>query len=256
MAAMTATKRGAPTGEWAGERVERPGRTSAVQRAFALIEIIVAENRPMSLAQMAERLSLPKPSVHRLASRLEADGLLESTVVIWSSDHGDGLPRAKRELFDSGIHVPMIVRWPASLRPPKAAPGGEDERLVSFVDLAPTICGLLGVDASANFQGIDVLARDRPTANDRLLFVHVLSPIARADAVLRGGRWKYVVTRERPQGALFDVIADPGESHDLRADKPELAAELARVLGEWQRRQLAYYHYPQYYGHYAPPPSR
>lgn len=71
MAAMTATKRGER-----GERAERPGRTSAVQRAFALIEIIVAENRPMSLAQMAEHLSLPKPSVHRLASRLEADGLL------------------------------------------------------------------------------------------------------------------------------------------------------------------------------------
>ncbi len=53
-----------------------PDRTSAVQRAFALIEIIVAEDRPMSLAQMAERLSLPKPSVHRMASRLEADGLL------------------------------------------------------------------------------------------------------------------------------------------------------------------------------------
>jgi DNA-binding IclR family transcriptional regulator len=51
-------------------------RTSAVQRAFALIEMVVAENRPMSLAQMADRLDLPKPTVHRLASRLEADDLL------------------------------------------------------------------------------------------------------------------------------------------------------------------------------------
>lgn len=55
---------------------DTPDRTSSVQRAFALIEIIIAEDRPMSLAQMAERLSLPKPSVHRMASRLEADGLL------------------------------------------------------------------------------------------------------------------------------------------------------------------------------------
>lgn len=51
-------------------------RTSAVQRAFALLEMVVAENRPMSLAQMADRLDLPKPTVHRLASRLEADDLL------------------------------------------------------------------------------------------------------------------------------------------------------------------------------------
>lgn len=51
-------------------------RTSAVQRAFALLEMVVAENRPMSLAQMADRLDLPKPTVHRLASRLEMDDLL------------------------------------------------------------------------------------------------------------------------------------------------------------------------------------
>ncbi|MCG8544708.1 MAG: IclR family transcriptional regulator [Alphaproteobacteria bacterium] len=54
----------------------RTDRGSAVQRTFALLEMIVSENRPMSLAQMAERLALPKPTVHRLASRLESEGLL------------------------------------------------------------------------------------------------------------------------------------------------------------------------------------
>lgn len=51
-------------------------RTSAIQRAFALLEMVVSQNRPMSLAQMATQLDLPKPTVHRLASRLEADDLL------------------------------------------------------------------------------------------------------------------------------------------------------------------------------------
>jgi DNA-binding IclR family transcriptional regulator len=55
---------------------ERSDRGSAVQRAIALLEMIVAENRPMSLAQMAETLALPKPTVHRLAARLEAEGML------------------------------------------------------------------------------------------------------------------------------------------------------------------------------------
>jgi hypothetical protein len=55
---------------------ERGDRGSAVQRAIALLEMIVAENRPMSLAQMAETLALPKPTVHRLAARLEAEGML------------------------------------------------------------------------------------------------------------------------------------------------------------------------------------
>jgi IclR family transcriptional regulator, acetate operon repressor len=55
---------------------DRGDRSSAVQRAFALLEMIVAENRPMSLAQMADTLDLPKPTVHRLAARLEAEGML------------------------------------------------------------------------------------------------------------------------------------------------------------------------------------
>jgi DNA-binding IclR family transcriptional regulator len=54
----------------------RGDRGSAVQRAIALLEMIVAESRPMSLAQMAEALALPKPTVHRLAARLEAEGML------------------------------------------------------------------------------------------------------------------------------------------------------------------------------------
>jgi arylsulfatase A-like enzyme len=91
--------------------------------------------------------------VGEILDQLQADGLLDSTVVIWTTDHGDGLPRAKRELFDSGIHVPMIIRWPASLRPRDAAPGALDERLVSFVDLAPTILALAGVRAPAWMDG-------------------------------------------------------------------------------------------------------
>jgi arylsulfatase A-like enzyme len=99
-------------------------------------------------------------NVHRMDERvgeildqLQADGLLDSTVVIWTGDHGDGLPRAKREIFDSGIHVPMIIRWPPSLRPRDAEPGALDERLVSFVDLAPTILALAGVRAPAWMDG-------------------------------------------------------------------------------------------------------
>lgn len=81
-----------------------------------------------------------------LLDRLEADGLADSTIVIWTTDHGSGLPASKRELTDGGLRVPMIIRWPERFRPPNLAPGSADERLVSFVDLAPQILSWAGVE--------------------------------------------------------------------------------------------------------------
>ena len=84
---------------------------------------------------------------------LETSGLADSTIVIWTTDHGDGLPRAKRELYDSGIRVPMIIRWPDRWRPAWAIPGSTDSRLISFVDLAPTILAWAGEKPPPNMQG-------------------------------------------------------------------------------------------------------
>ncbi len=91
--------------------------------------------------------------VGAILAELDAAGLADSTIVIWTTDHGDGLPRAKRELYDSGLRVPMIIRWPDRFRPGWAAPGSVDERLISFVDLAPTILAWAGVDPPQSLQG-------------------------------------------------------------------------------------------------------
>ena len=190
--------------------------------------------------------------IGRLVEKLEELGKLDEVILVVTGENGEAF-HENGEIghacnpVEPAIHVAAVIHAPKFIKP------RVEDYPFEHVDLAPTLCGLLAIKPSANFQGIDILASDLPSAADRLLFVHVLSPIARADAVLRGGRWKYVVTRDRPQGALFDVIADPSESRDLRSDQPELAAELAQVLGEWRRRQLAYYHYPQYYGRYSPP---
>ncbi len=98
--------------------------------------------------------------VGALLEALDRDGLSDSTIVIWTTDHGDGLPRAKREVFDSGIRVPMIVRWPDALRPAALKAGGEDPRLVSFVDLAPTILAMAGIRAPDYMVGRDFTADD------------------------------------------------------------------------------------------------
>ncbi len=91
----------------------------------------------------------------RLAE-LEADGLADSTIVVYFGDHGIGLPRGKRTTKDSGLRVPMIVYVPERFRrlaPTDWAPGGANERLVSFVDLAPTMLSVAGIEPPDHMQG-------------------------------------------------------------------------------------------------------
>lgn len=79
--------------------------------------------------------------VGEILSQLEADGLLDSTVIFWFSDHGGPLPRQKRLLYDSGMQLPLIVRFPDQWRA-----GETDEQLVSFVDFKSTILSLAGIE--------------------------------------------------------------------------------------------------------------
>jgi uncharacterized sulfatase len=83
-----------------------------------------------------------------LLKQLEEDGLAENTIVFFWGDHGRGLPRAKRWLYDSGIRVPLIVRWPGQIQP-----GTVREDLVSLLDLAPTVLSLAGVPVPSHMQG-------------------------------------------------------------------------------------------------------
>ena len=112
------------------------------------------------IAQQYNNIITMDRQVGEVLSQLEADGLAESTIVIWTTDHGDGLPRAKRELFDSGFKVPMVIYWPEQYRPMGVKPGGLDSRLVSFVDLAPTILKMARANVPGFVQGRDFVTPD------------------------------------------------------------------------------------------------
>lgn len=86
--------------------------------------------------------------VERLLKQLEEDGLADNTIVFFWGDHGRGLTRGKRWVYDSGIRVPLIVRWPG-----KIEPGTVDNRMVSLMDLGPTVLSLAGVKVPEHMQG-------------------------------------------------------------------------------------------------------
>ena len=86
--------------------------------------------------------------VGMILEQLEDDGLLEETIIVWYTDHGGPLPRQKRLLYDSGIKVPMIIRFPNRVRA-----GEVDERLISFVDFAPTLLSMANIEPQIYHQG-------------------------------------------------------------------------------------------------------
>ncbi|MEO9893466.1 sulfatase-like hydrolase/transferase [Aurantibacter sp.] len=86
--------------------------------------------------------------VGRIMEQLKEDKLLDKTIIVFFSDHGDGFPRAKRWVYDSGIKVPLIIRWPDG----KDA-GTINNDLVSFVDFAPTTLSFANLSPPEYMEG-------------------------------------------------------------------------------------------------------
>ncbi|RDZ51354.1 sulfatase [Haloferax sp. Atlit-4N] len=108
-----------------------------------------------AIARQYDNIATSDAWVGDLIDRLEADGLAENTAVVLWSDHGEGLPRKKRWPYDSGTHVPLIVRWPGQIE------GGDaTDDLVSLVDLGPTTLSIAGVDVPQYVQGRPFLGPD------------------------------------------------------------------------------------------------
>jgi arylsulfatase A-like enzyme len=173
------------------------------------------------LARHYDHIHRMDERVGDLVAELEADGLLEATIVVWTTDHGDGLPRAKRTLYDSGLHVPLVIRWPEALRPGDQPRGGVDARLVSFLDLAPTILAWANVEALPSMQGVRFAGAqvDPPptyihAARDRI------DEIVDRQRAVRDLRYKYV--RDHHAG-------EPGAQPLAFRDNQDIMRELWRL---------------------------
>ena len=210
----------------------------------------------------------------RLA-QLEEDGLLGSTIIFFFSDHGDGLPRGKRWVYDSGTRVPLIVRFPDG----KGA-GTTSDRLVSFVDFLPTVLSLAGVDVPEHVHGVPFLGeqegaareyvylhRDRNGENretiraardERFSYVRnyrplepYIKPLSYRDrqgimkalnraieaSTLAEDQWQFSA-RVKPEEELYDLEADPFQIHNLALDPrfTERMEEMRAALTAWVRR--------------------
>ena len=105
----------------------------------------------------------------RILDRLAADGLADDTIVFYFSDHGGILPRSKRFVLDSGLHVPLIIRFGKNVQEfAPAPPGSKLDRLVSFVDIPPSLLSIAGAKIPDRYQGTAFLG---PKAGEPRKFV-------------------------------------------------------------------------------------
>ncbi|HVW36091.1 MAG TPA: sulfatase-like hydrolase/transferase, partial [Pirellulales bacterium] len=107
-------------------------------------------------AQYYDGVSEADADAGRRLKELDEAGLANETIVFYYADHGSGMPRNKRWPYNCGLQVPLVVYIPDKfkhLRPPEYEAGGESQRLVSFVDFAPTLLSLAGIEPPEWMQG-------------------------------------------------------------------------------------------------------
>jgi arylsulfatase A-like enzyme len=197
----------------------------------------------------------------RLLDKLDALGLAENTIVIFSSDNGPEdieignatwsgagsagpLRGRKRSLYEGGTRVPFIVRWPA------ATPAGKvnNQTVVSGTDLLPTLCELAGAvlpnevkstqrgqSVAAAFKGDPSFRRTAPLFWEWRYRVHN-HPWNRSPMLaIRDGRWKLLLNPDRSRVELYDIPADPSELANLSDKHPDIVARLAEKSLAWQK---------------------
>ena len=177
----------------------------------------------------------------RLIDALEASGEADNTIVVFTSDHGEMFGahgrRAKLIFYEEAAHVPFFIRWPAGLEPVT------HDFAAGAVDVLPTICGLLGIDASADAEGQNLapFLKGAEGAPEMSLLMGCGATAIWEDGhewrAVRDSRFTYA--RYRVDGAefLFDRKNDPFEQTNL-ADDPSFAADKER-LKTWMESEMA-----------------
>ncbi len=242
---------------WDISRVKTDPKTVKVPPYFPDNEII-----RINLAKMYDNIARLDSVVGVILKELEAAGELQNTIIFFWGDHGDGLPRAKRWLYDSGLNIPLIIKFPDN-----TMAGTVDDRLISSIDFGPTVLSLAGIPVPAHMQGIPFLgnqsgkprdavyaARDRVDESYDMIrsvrtkdylyirnyypnepfpiWVPYLSNMPIYKEMLRldaegklTGPQKSWMAYSRPPEELYDVKADPFQINNLIGD-PKLKSVL------------------------------
>lgn len=192
---------------------------------------------PATRQEYVRMLESVDQGVGTILAALDRHGLAKNTLVIFTNDNGgEWLSRnapfshRKSTLWEGGIRVPLIMRWPSHL------PAGKTSTQVAItMDLTASIIAATGTKAPLDqpLEGINLvptLAGGTPQV-ERELFWRIVRP-NRVQKAVRSGRWKLLV--DAGQYLLFDLKTDFAERNDLAAQHPELVLKLKRRIVQWE----------------------
>ncbi len=229
------------------------------------------------LVQYYDEIARLDGVVGQIMGRLERDGLSDNTIVVFFADHAFPFLRGKTQVYDSGTHIPFIVRWPG-----KAPAGGVHEGLQELVNLVPTLCEAAGVKTPEAVHGVSFMPALRDPASpgrpmifqernwhgtddhvravrtDRyryLINAYPDEPMAHPTDLLRGPTFEAMRRRydagelephraalfraPRPAQELYDLQADPHELNNL-ANDPALASVKDRLREALEAHEKKY----------------
>lgn len=198
-------------------------------------------------------------AVGRVLGAIHEHLLDDNTVVFFMSDNGglstaEGLPTSnlplrggKGWLYEGGVRVPMIVKWPAV-----AQPGSISDQPVTSTDFYPTILEMAGLPAKGaqHLDGVSlgpILRQASPLTRDALYwhYPHYSNQGGFPGGAIRAGNEKLIERYEDGRVHLYDLVRDPGERDDLAARRPHRVAALRDQLHRWYREVGAKFLEPQ-----------
>lgn len=193
-------------------------------------------------AAMVSRLDR---DVGRIVQLLKELGIDDQTVVMFTSDNGphqEGghkveyfnssgpLRGFKRDLYEGGIRVPLIVRWPGTVRA-----GTSSNHPSAFWDFLPTACELAGISLPSDIDGISfvptLLGREQP-AHEYLYWQYTGKTAVRAE------QWKAVVPKTSAGIELYDLSKDVGEERNVADQHPDVVARMRHIMSAYEWDQL------------------
>jgi arylsulfatase A-like enzyme len=172
-----------------------------------------------------------------ILAALERRGLTKGTLVIFTNDNGGEwlsrnapLSNRKSTLWEGGIRVPLILRWPGQLPANKRS-----AQVAITMDLTASVLAVAGATTPTGYKldGLNLLpslSGQLPIV-ERQLFWRIKRP--HEQRAVRSGHWKLL--QDGVNFYLFDVSADPGERHDLTAEHPEMVRKLNAALDDWEK---------------------